>query len=254
MNHLSLFSKEQNIYLSGEEVWRNDQIIWKSVIDANVIRHYCLPDKIINLIDSYFYILSKRQLSLSDIEKITSSFKMNYFFFIKHQWANVKCFYDGSKSYQHLFSSTQSKSQCLHMLNKYPCIDRWSNIRCIQLNFHPSLYLFLEQLDGLCPNVSSIMIRTENYIDQSIIIKSLTIPFEIGQSNLNDIRLENVTKLQFGGCCSRSVGLDYKLTYQDKLSAKVFAHLISMPVQLKYLLVEKFQWLLHVIKYVCIDF
>ncbi|CAF1928468.1 unnamed protein product [Rotaria magnacalcarata] len=140
------------------------------------------------------------------------------------------------------------------MLNKYPCIDRWSNIRCIQLNFHPSLYFFLEQLDGLCPNVSSIMIRTENYIDQSIIIKSLTIPFEIGQSNLNDIRLENVTKLQFGGCCSRSVGLDYKLTYQDKLRAKVFAHLISMPVQLKYLLVEKFQWLVHVIKYVCIDF
>ncbi|CAF3987327.1 unnamed protein product, partial [Rotaria magnacalcarata] len=135
------------------------------------------------------------------------------------------------------------------MLNKYPCIDRWSNIRCIQLNFHPSLYFFLEQLDGLCPNVSSIMIRTENYIDQSIIIKPVTISFEIGQRNLNDIRLENVTKLQFGGCCSRSVGLDYKLTYQDKLRAKVFAHLISMPVQLKYLLVEKFQWLVHVIKY-----
>ncbi|CAF3958003.1 unnamed protein product [Rotaria sordida] len=34
-----------------------------------------------------------------------------------------------------------------------------------------------------------------------------------------------------------------KLTYEDKLRAKVFAHLISMPVQLKYLLVEKFQLL-----------
>lgn len=36
----------------------------------------------------------------------------------------------------------------------------------------------------------------------------------------------------------------------DELRGKVLAHLISLTVQLKYLLVERFTWLLHVIQYV----
>ncbi|CAF4780070.1 unnamed protein product, partial [Rotaria sp. Silwood2] len=35
----------------------------------------------------------------------------------------------------------------------------------------------------------------------------------------------------------------------NKTRAKVFAHLISMPVQLKYLLVEKIEWLYHIVQY-----
>jgi hypothetical protein len=44
------------------------------------------------------------------------------------------------------------------------------------------------------------------------------------------------------------------LTDRDKVRAKIFAHLLSMPVQLKYLFVEKFEWLLYVIQYVSIHF
>ena len=37
---------------------------------------------------------------------------------------------------------------------------------------------------------------------------------------------------------------------RNQIREKVLAHLISMTVQLKYLRVEQFQWLLHVIEYV----
>ncbi|CAF4340200.1 unnamed protein product, partial [Rotaria magnacalcarata] len=36
---------------------------------------------------------------------------------------------------------------------------------------------------------------------------------------------------------------------RNKERAKVLAQLISMPVQLKYLLIENFQWFLHIIEY-----
>ncbi|CAF4225724.1 unnamed protein product, partial [Rotaria magnacalcarata] len=35
----------------------------------------------------------------------------------------------------------------------------------------------------------------------------------------------------------------------NKARAKVFPHLISMPVQLKYLLVEKIEWIFHIVQY-----
>ncbi|CAF3755553.1 unnamed protein product [Rotaria sp. Silwood1] len=38
-------------------------------------------------------------------------------------------------------------------------------------------------------------------------------------------------------------------TDENEIRAKVLAHLISMTVQLKYLLIERFEWLLHVIQY-----
>ncbi len=115
LNNVSHIHKLQ-ISLKSEEVYRTDQMIWKSVIDANFIRQYCLPDKIINLIDFDFYICSKCQLFLVDIEKIIDSFKINSFF-IEHQWTNVKCFYDENKSCQHIFFSTQNKSQSFHTLS-----------------------------------------------------------------------------------------------------------------------------------------
>ncbi|CAF3421409.1 unnamed protein product [Rotaria socialis] len=86
-------------------------------------------------------------------------------------------------------------------------------------------------------------------MDESKIIMLLTRPFEIGPQHLNDIRLKNVTKLQLGDCFFRSVEFSNKSTHRDKLRAKVFAHLISTCVQLKYLLVDNFKWLLHVTRY-----
>ncbi|CAF4259098.1 unnamed protein product, partial [Rotaria sordida] len=82
LNNVNYIQKLK-IYLKGNEVFRTDQSIWKCLIDANFIREYCLPDKIINLIDFDFYIRSKCQLSLVDIENIIDSFKINSFF-IKH--------------------------------------------------------------------------------------------------------------------------------------------------------------------------
>jgi hypothetical protein len=38
----------------------------------------------------------------------------------------------------------------------------------------------------------------------------------------------------------------------NKARAKVFAHLISMPVQLKYLLIKNVEWLFHIVQYVSI--
>jgi hypothetical protein len=37
---------------------------------------------------------------------------------------------------------------------------------------------------------------------------------------------------------------------QNKLRAELLAHLISMPIQLIYLRIEQFEWLLHLIEYV----
>ena len=43
-------------------------------------------------------------------------------------------------------------------------------------------------------------------------------------------------------------------TDRNEVRGKVLAHLISMTVQLKYLLVERFEWLLHAVKYVRYSF
>lgn len=59
-------------------------------------------------------------------------------------------------------------------------------------------------------------------------------------------------------CCScyenKRLFLDRSDTSREKnkARAKVLAHLISMPVQLKHLIVENFEWLLHVVQYVSI--
>ncbi|CAF3915022.1 unnamed protein product [Rotaria sordida] len=183
---------------------RTDQMICRSFIDANFIRQYCLPDKIINLDDFRFYIRVKCNLSLNDVEKIVNSFQINSFF-IAHQWTNVKCVYDENESYQHLFSSNLNKFQHFHRLfnNQFVSYDL-SNTRQIEINFDPSLDLFLKQFDELYPQVSSMKIPT---------------------------------------------GPIYELTDPDKIRIKVFARLISMPVQLKYFLADQFEWLLYITQY-----
>ncbi|CAF3482253.1 unnamed protein product, partial [Rotaria sp. Silwood2] len=84
--------------------------IMKSLIDANFIRQYCLPDLIPNLIYFNFYIYWKCQLSFNDIEIIKNSFKIHPFF-ISYQWTNVTCLFDSIISCQHLFSSFNNTVQ-----------------------------------------------------------------------------------------------------------------------------------------------
>ncbi|CAF4731173.1 unnamed protein product, partial [Rotaria sp. Silwood1] len=89
LNNLNHITKLQ-IHLYSNYTLKTDQLIWKSIIDANFIRQYCLPDQIINLKYFYFYICAKRQSSLNNISEIINSFKINSFF-ISHQWTNVQC-------------------------------------------------------------------------------------------------------------------------------------------------------------------
>ena len=41
---------------------------------------------------------------------------------------------------------------------------------------------------------------------------------------------------------------------KNEARARVLAHLISMPIQLKHLVIENFEWLLQIIEYVSDDF
>ena len=103
MNNLN-YVKKLKIHLKSDKLHEKDKVIWKSVIDANFIRQYCLPDEVINLINFDFYISSECKLSMINIERIINSFKIHPFF-VDHQWTNVKCFFDSITSHQHLTSS-----------------------------------------------------------------------------------------------------------------------------------------------------
>ena len=81
----------------------SNNTIWNSVVDANFVRQYCMPDIAIHLICFDFYILSECKLPMSNIEQIIYSFTIHPFF-IDKQWTNVKCFFDTKMLYQHLSS------------------------------------------------------------------------------------------------------------------------------------------------------
>lgn len=100
INHV----KKLKLHLGSGELYGADQIIWKSFIDANFVRQYCLPDIITNIIDFDFYISSHCQVLSIDAEKIINSFQFHPLF-INRQWTNVRYFYDPIISYQHLFST-----------------------------------------------------------------------------------------------------------------------------------------------------
>ncbi|CAF0998932.1 unnamed protein product [Rotaria sordida] len=247
LNHIQKFKLHLQIYRMYSS---SDIMIKEYIVDANFIYQYCMPDIIINITDFQFYIISECQLLSSNIEKIINSFKIHQFF-IDHQWTNVTCFYDPLMSYQHLSSSNVNILQFMNGLHFYANIFTWPRIQDVSIDLHPSLYLFLERLDEIYPNVSHIKVYTECYkdVDQSDLAVSLRIPFEIGQRKITDIQLRNVTRLDLGFCQSPMIKSRNTSMDVNKARAKVFAHLISMPVQLKHLLVEKIEWLYHIIQY-----
>ncbi|CAF4139762.1 unnamed protein product, partial [Rotaria magnacalcarata] len=154
LNHV----QKLKLRLGNEKRYRTDQIIWKSFIDANFVQQYCLPDIIDNIINFDFYISSPCQLLPIDAEKVVSSFQYHPLF-INRQWTNIKYFYDPIRSYQHLFSTNINITlQSFNGLVNDPYVFQWPNIQHISIDFHPSLYIFLEQLDEKFPSVSSITV------------------------------------------------------------------------------------------------
>lgn len=99
-----------------DQIWATDQTKGNSVVDANFIRQYCLPDHIINLKDFRFYVRLKHESTLKiDISKIINSFKIDPVF-ISHEWTNVSCVYDEYESYQHIFSANLKRLRFYNLL------------------------------------------------------------------------------------------------------------------------------------------
>ncbi|CAF4194321.1 unnamed protein product, partial [Rotaria sp. Silwood2] len=203
LNHIKKFKLHLQIY---SVCLSSDGTIKNYVVDSHFIRQYCMSDVPINITDFQFYIVSECKLLSKNIEKIINSFKTHQFF-IDHQWANISCFYDPLMSYQHLSSSTVNTLQFMNGLHFEANIFTWPHIQDISIGLHPSLYLFLERLNEIYPNVSYIKVYTECYrdVDQSDVMDSLKIPFKIGQRKVTDIQLRNVTRLDLGFCLYRAI-------------------------------------------------
>jgi hypothetical protein len=113
VNHV----KKLEINLHSGYIWNRNDIIWRSFIDANFIRQYCLPDRIINLKDFRFYICANCQLSSNDIFRTINSFKIDSFF-IDHQWTDVKCFYNENISMKYQVSKNHDQNIKCRKVNR----------------------------------------------------------------------------------------------------------------------------------------
>ncbi|CAF4024654.1 unnamed protein product, partial [Rotaria sordida] len=224
--------------------------IMKSLIDANFIRQYCLPDLIPNLIYFNFYIYWKCQLSFNDIEIIKNSFKIHPFF-ISYQWTDVTCLFDPIIECQHLFSSFNNTVQSYNSFINYSYIFNWPPLYNIWYNLYPSLYLFLERFNDYYRHVSCIKVYKNSIQDfnKTDLLMSLEILSNMKENNRIDGLFRNVTKIQFGTYFDRRNRYNHLAIDQNEIRAKILAYLISMTVQLKYLLVERFEWLLHIVQY-----
>ncbi|UJR29132.1 hypothetical protein I4U23_010346 [Adineta vaga] len=204
LNNFDYVQKLQ-IHLKNDHSYqRTDQSVWKSPIDANFIRQYCLPDLITNLTYFNFYICSSCQLLFNDIEAIINSFK-THSYFLYHQWTNVKCLFDPITSYQHLFSSF---TDALHLFNNLPNhshIFNWQYIDHFLSDQQPSLSLCLKHFIELCPNISCITVfkKYGKSFNESDLLMSLEILSNMRQYTTIDMRFRNVTKIRLGTCLGR---------------------------------------------------
>ncbi|CAF1397985.1 unnamed protein product, partial [Rotaria sordida] len=154
VNHI----RKLKIRLGSNEVSNKETIIWNSLVDANFIRQYCMPDIDKNLINFDFYIAFKCQSKSINIEKILNSFQIHRLF-IDRQWTNVTCFFDPILSYQHLSSSPINKPEFYDGLRYYPNFSTWPHIRTISIDLHASIYLFIERFNQIFPNVCYIKVH-----------------------------------------------------------------------------------------------
>ncbi len=100
LNHI----QKLKLRLRNDYESRTKNTLYDSVIDANFIRQYCLPDEVINLVHFDFYISAKCKLTMIDTEQVIHSFRIHPFF-VDHQWTNVKHFHDTINFYQYISSS-----------------------------------------------------------------------------------------------------------------------------------------------------
>jgi hypothetical protein len=120
--------------------------------------------------------------------------------------------------------------------------------------------------------MNKLICFTVNLASNSEMLTSLEMEFQMKRINLSNIQFRNVTKLRLGTNYSRNVSM-YKIYFSPKhkilsfstvdtchrisdddiILAKVFAHIISMCVQLKYLCINRFECFLHIARFVSID-
>ncbi|CAF1403041.1 unnamed protein product [Rotaria magnacalcarata] len=96
---------------------------------------------------------------------------------------------------------------------------------------------------------STIQTREDDNFDQTDSMMALQILFTIKQNQTMNLSIRNVTKIQFGTCLDQIIADTDTSIRRNKISIQVLAHLISMTVQLKYLVVQHFKWLLYAAQY-----
>ncbi|CAF3338389.1 unnamed protein product, partial [Rotaria sp. Silwood2] len=228
-----------------------DSMNKNSVIDVNFFRKYIMPDILIHLIDFDFYIVSSCKLLFeNDIQRIIDSFKTDQFFIYRY-WINIQCYFDSIMSYQHISSTTLIKPIFFHGIIDYPIIFDWECVKYMMINLCPSIIECLKQFDILYPHIKSIQFNMgrHNQVSESeysVFLRSL---LDVEYCQLTDIHFRYVTRLNFGSAFFRNSAYHDKLINRNKLRAEVLAYLISMPIQLIYLRMEQFQWLLDLIEY-----
>ncbi|CAF3958210.1 unnamed protein product [Rotaria magnacalcarata] len=182
LNHV----EKLKLHLGSDIIKQADQDIWESPIDANFVQRHCLPDIINKIIYFDFFISCHIRLQPIDVENVVNSFKCHPLF-VSRQWANIKCFYNPIVSCLHLFSTYVNPTlRFYNGLVTHSYLFHWPNIQYIAIDLHPSLYVFLQQLDEIFSCVSPIKVYTENYrsCEELDFQSSLTEPFKAVSINL----------------------------------------------------------------------
>lgn len=112
LNNLN-YIERLSIDLESPNFLKTDDIVWNSIVDADFVYQYCLPDDIITLKEFDFYIRCGCKSLKKTTDEIIYSFRIHPFFF-NRQWTNIKCLYDPVSSYQHLSSSSIRQVEFYH--------------------------------------------------------------------------------------------------------------------------------------------
>ncbi|CAF4800722.1 unnamed protein product [Rotaria sp. Silwood1] len=119
---------------------------------------------------------------------------------------------------------------------------QWTNVKCF---FDSKMY---HHLSSSLINISSFFPNLNNYPD---IFNWPDVKYvEVGLQPSLYLFFEQFDKLFPNVSCIKfQMGSYDGRTDQNKKRARLLAHLLSMPLQLNYLRIQQFQWLLHVIAY-----
>ncbi|CAF0967810.1 unnamed protein product, partial [Rotaria sordida] len=130
-------------------------------------------------------------------------------------------------------------------IHSFFILHQWTNVKCL---FDP--IMSCQHLFSSFINTSQI---SDNIINYSYIFNwpdTGNIWFKMYPSLY--LFLEQFTELSPNISCIKVYRDNFSSTLikRNQIREKVFANLISMTVQLKYLQVERFEWLLHIVQYI----